>query len=253
MDFKYIKQGGNGMSIVSQVETNAAAGAYDASQVQQKKKSQVTGKVIGAPELSEEGQKYYEELKKKYSNMEFILVSEDMKDVAKAQAGSYANPNKMVVLIDEEKVERMAVDEQYRKQYESIISNAGRQMPMLQKSLSSKKNVMGYGMELQKNGLTSFFAVLKNSSSAQKKRIAKKAEQKKADAKKEAKEAEKERLENMKDAQKADYDDEDTIVVTASSIDELLRKIDDINYSFLSDNIETESEKMVGRHFDSRW
>ena len=116
------------MSAVSQVETNAAMGAYEASQVDTQKKTRVTGKVVGTPELSEAGRKYYEELKKKYSNMEFILVSEDMKAAAKAQAGSFANPNKMVVLIDEEKVERMAVDEEYRKQYESIISNAGKQI-----------------------------------------------------------------------------------------------------------------------------
>jgi hypothetical protein len=54
--------------------------------------------------------------------MDFILVSKDMKEMAKANAGSFANPNKMVVLIDEEKIERMAVDEQYRKQYESVIA-----------------------------------------------------------------------------------------------------------------------------------
>ena len=44
--------------------------------------------------------------------------SKDMKETAKANAGQYANANKMVVLIDEEKIERMADDESYRKQYE---------------------------------------------------------------------------------------------------------------------------------------
>ena len=56
--------------------------------------------------------------------MDFILVSADQKEQAKAQAGSYANANKMVVLIDEEKIEKMAEDENYRKQYEGIIANA---------------------------------------------------------------------------------------------------------------------------------
>lgn len=74
----------------------------------------VTGRTIGNPKLSEKAAKYYEELKRKYSNMDFILVSEDQKEKARAQAGSYANASKMVVLIDEDKIERMAEDENYR-------------------------------------------------------------------------------------------------------------------------------------------
>lgn len=37
------------------------------------------GKTIGNAKLSEEGVKYYQELKKKYSNMDFILVSKEQK------------------------------------------------------------------------------------------------------------------------------------------------------------------------------
>lgn len=57
--------------------------------------------------------------------MDFILVSKDQKANAQANAASYANAGKMVVLIDEEKVERMAADENYRKQYEGIIPQCG--------------------------------------------------------------------------------------------------------------------------------
>lgn len=52
-------------------------------------------------------------MKSKFGNMDFILVSKDMKEQAKAMASSFANPNKMVVLIDEEKLERMATDEAF--------------------------------------------------------------------------------------------------------------------------------------------
>ena len=38
--------------------------------------------------------------------MNFILVSEDQKEYAKAQASNYANANNMVVLIDEDKIEQ---------------------------------------------------------------------------------------------------------------------------------------------------
>lgn len=72
--------------------------------------------------------------------MDFILVSNDMKEIAKANAGSFANPHKMVVLIDEEKIERMASDEQYRKQYEGVIASAQNKLPELKQSLGNSAN-----------------------------------------------------------------------------------------------------------------
>ena len=42
-------------------------------------KKKVSGQTIGNPQLSEKASKYYEQLKKKYSNMNFILVSEDQR------------------------------------------------------------------------------------------------------------------------------------------------------------------------------
>jgi len=86
------------------------------------KKKKANGRTIGNPELTEKAAKYYEELKKKYGNLDFILVSKDQKEFAKATASKYSNPHKMVVLIDEEKIERMAEDEDFRKQYEGIIA-----------------------------------------------------------------------------------------------------------------------------------
>lgn len=43
----------------------------------------VNGQTIGNPRLSEKASKYYDQLKKKYSNMNFILVSEDQKNMQK--------------------------------------------------------------------------------------------------------------------------------------------------------------------------
>ena len=100
--------------------------AYETESAEKTKKtSKVTyGKTVGEPELSEKAQKYYEKLKQKFSNMDFILVSPDKKEEAKANAGQYANANRTVVLIDTEKIERMAEDESYRKKYEGIISSS---------------------------------------------------------------------------------------------------------------------------------
>ena len=216
------------------------------------KKSNVGGKTVGNPQLSEKAAKYYEELKGKYSNMEFILVSRDQKETAKAQASQYANANKMVVLIDEDKIEKMANDKAYREQYEGIIRNAASGLSQLASQIQSKASgVKGFGMQVNDNGTTSFFAVMDKSFAAQRERMAKKAEQKHeakvAAQKKAKKEASEERIEKMREK---NSDVEDTETITASSIEELMQKIDDFWQMSMTDYMQTEQEKSLGQSID---
>lgn len=238
------------MSTIAQVEGSIVASDYEAAQA--KKKSKVSGKTIGQPELSEKGQKYYEELKKKYSNMDFVLVSKDMKEQAKAQAGNYANPNRMVVLIDEEKIERMAEDENYRKQYESIIKNAATKLPELQSSLGkAASNIKTFGMKVNDNGTASYFAVVDKSLASQRDRIeksaAKKKEAQKTADKKAAKKAAEEKLDKKRLEGKEQ--DEDTVMVEATTIDELIEKINQALYGD-GNRVRTEEERALGQHID---
>lgn len=239
---------------------------YKESQSSESKAAQKTsrytdGKTIGTPELSEAGKKYYEQLKKKYGNMDFILVSEDMKEQAQANAGKYANPNRMVVLIDTDKIERMAVDEEYRKQYEGVISNASRQLPQIQSQIQSglgvnAGNVKSYGMKIDDGGNASFFAVIDKSLAKQRERIEKNKAEKKEEAKQdkkaaEQKKAEEKRSEKAEARKKAESKpDDDTVTVTASSPEELVRKINDTIFRLMSDSVRTEMEKGLGKNFD---
>ncbi len=216
-------------------------------------KKKVSGQTIGNPQLSEKASKYYEQLKKKYSNMNFILVSEDQKENAKANAAGYANSNNMVVLIDEDKIERMASDENYRKQYEGIIANAASGISQLASSLSATgTSVKGFGMQVNDNGTASYFAVLEKSSAAQKERIEKKAAEKKEAKKAAEKKKNQERLEKKRKetGDVDDTDDTETVTVTASSIEELLEKIKDQEQLFRSDTVRTPQEKNVGQNVD---
>lgn len=243
------------MSTVSKSEVNAAASNYDVASAQAtQKKSKVTGKTIGKPELSEKAAKYYEELKKKYSKMDFILVSEDMKEQAKAQAGSYANANSMVVLIDEEKLEKMAEDENYRKKYEGIIGNAASNLSSLKDSMGAVgANVKAYGVQINDNGTASYFAVIDKSLSAQKDRIEKKAAEKKAaqkaEDKKKAKEAYEEKLKE-KSGKTSKAEGDDTVTITASSVEELMQKLEDWQMEDRSDHVLTQTEMLIGQRFD---
>lgn len=227
---------------------------------QTEKKGKVTGRTVGNPQLSEKAAKYYDQLKSKFGNMEFVLVSKDMKEQAQANAASYANSSKTVVLIDEEKVERMAEDEKYRSQYEGIISNAASNLNQIKSGLSQNSAVTSYGIKINDNGTASYFAVIDKSLSAQKERIEKRTEQKKADAKAAEKKAQtKKDKEKAEEAKKAKSDktdnvdntkNSDKVTVTASSVEELLKKINDVYYETLSDNMMTDDEKKIGQHFD---
>ncbi len=244
------------MSTVSEV----MAGTQAAQQMQQTgetanapKKTKVSGKTVGNPQLSEKAAKYYEELKKKYSNMDFILVSSDMKEYAKSHAGSFANPSKLAVLIDEEKIERMAEDEDFRRQYEAVLNNAASGVSQLAKKLSATgAKVKGYGMQVNDGGNASFFAVIDKSLAAQRDRIARKAadkkEAKKADEKKAKKEADQERIDERREARTEGSGDE--VVITASSVDELIRKVNDWMMAGMSDSVRTEEELRIGQQFD---
>ena len=163
------------------------------------KKSRVSGRTIGDPVLSDKAKKYYEQLKAKYSNMDFILVSPEQKEEAESKKGMYQSSKELIVLIDSDKIEKMAEDEEYRTKYEGILSNATSQLSQMKDSLGSKADsVSSFGMTFDDNGNASFFAVVDKSLAAQKERIA----DKKEAAAEEKKKAQKKTQENARKREK---------------------------------------------------
>lgn len=252
------------MSSIGQVDSSALASSVYGSSQSNKTNSDY-GKTIGNPTLSEEASKYYDELKNKYSDMEFVLVSEDKVDQAQALAAKFANPNKTIVLVDEDKIEQMATDEDTRNKYESIIANANSKLDEMAQSLEKNGlsgNVAGFGIQVNGDGTTSYFAVLKDSTKAQKQRIEQRAQEKKAEQKaadkKAKKKAAEEALEEKRLANREDLGDSDKIgkhgkftMVTGNTIDELMQNISDSVIG--GSNIRTEQEMQVGQNFDLRW
>ncbi|MBP3487533.1 MAG: hypothetical protein J6K53_03960 [Roseburia sp.] len=209
------------------------------------KKSRVYGRTIGTPELSEKAKKYYEKLKAKYSNMDFILVSPDKKEEAERNKGMYASSKELLVLIDSDKIEKMAEDEVYRSKYEGILSMASAQVNQMKQELGSKgDSVRSVGMSFDDHGNASFFAVVDKSLAKQRERI----EEKRAEAREDRKEAAKKADEKAKADKTAGKGDE--VTVTASSWEELLKKIDRVLYEERADSLMTDAEKKVGQSFD---
>ena len=230
------------------------------------------GMSIGDIQLSDKAKEYYSKLKAKFGNMEFIAVSQDMKSQVQANAAAYGNANKQVVLIDDAKLEQMANDESYRKKYEGIIAMSQSQLANAKNSLaSSGASIKNFGMSVNSDGSTSFFATLEKSTKDQAKRIEKKQAEKKAAKAKEKKQAEKkakeERIEKSREEQRAkqeklknhtDKDDDvisesenkEYIEIKADSIGDLIRQVSKYAYDNSAKTVMTEEEKTVGQNFD---
>ena len=232
------------------------------------------GLSIGEVQLSDKAKEYYNQLKSKFGNMEFIAVSQDMKSMVQANAAAYGNSNKQVVLIDDAKIEKMATDESYRKKYEGIIAMSQTQLGNAKNSLaSSGANIKNFGMSVNSDGSTSFFATIEKSSDAQAKRLEKKQEEKRATKAKEKKRAEKkakeEKLEKAREEKRAkakeaekeanevndtepieNEDAKEYIKIEASSFDEILNKVSKYAYENSSKSVMTEEEKSIGQKYD---
>ena len=222
------------------------------------------GLTIGDVQLSDKAKDYLGKLQSKFHGMEFITVSKDMKAQVQQNAAAYGNANKMVVLIDEEKLERMATDESFRKKYEGIIASSQAKMMQAKMGLSSSgSNVKNFGMSVDSNGKESFFATVGKSQDLQKKRIEKKAAEKKEQKIKEKKKAEKkaqeDRINKAKDskAEKAKdkddtniYEEEEFEIIEAKSLDDLLSKVQTYSYSNAASRVMTDTERAVGTRVD---
>lgn len=249
---------------------NAAASKIYAEAAQ--KKNKTTEKTIGEPKLSETAAKYYEQLQEKYGDFDFVLVSKEEKDDVQKHAAKYAGKDRTVVLIDEEKIEKMAADEEYRKKYENILTDARTQLEEMAKSFQGNDAVKGFGIKINDNGTASFFAVIDKqallSQNAQKKRLEEQKADKKQAQKKEQKEAERarwseslekkreERKQNVAESKEKNVSDVTNKrrwdVVSANSMEELVKKVQDLSYAAMSDQVMTDAERALGQTIDFR-
>lgn len=224
------------------------------------------GNTIGEVKLSDKAKDYYDKLKSKFHNMEFIAVSKDMKGQVQQNAAAYGNANKMVVLIDEEKLERMAEDESFRKKYEGIISMSQAKLTEAKNSLAtSGANIKNFGISVDVNGNETYFATVEQSLDAQKKRIERKAaehkEQRAAEKKKAAKQAEQERIQKGREERKAEKsgekrasvekkEEKEQLTFEADSMEELLAKVSSYSFDHASERVLADEEKLIGAHVD---
>ncbi|MCR5589990.1 MAG: DUF6033 family protein [Lachnospiraceae bacterium] len=205
------------------------------------------GTTVGDVNLSDKAKDYYAKLKEKFSGMDFILVSSDMKDQVKACASLYGSSGKPVVLIDDEKIERMANDPEYAKKYEEVIRSSMLKLESARNSLAATgASIKNFGMSVDDNGKTTFFAVIEKANEAaakirEKNLAARKAE--KAEEKKKAeKEAEEERIERLSEKNR------EFLEFTSESLEELISSVS--KYAFSSSESMVIAQEGIGQSID---
>ena len=205
------------------------------------------GTVVGNVNLSDKAKEYYSKLKEKFGNVDFVLVSKDMKDQVEANASRYGSASKPIVLIDDEKIEKMANDPAYAKKYEGIIESSLSKLEAARNSLAaSGATIKNFGMSVGEDGKTSFFAVIEKASDTankiREKNLAKHKAEKADEKKKAEKKEQKERLE------KASEEDREYIEFSSDSLEDLINKVS--KYAFDSSADALSAKEGLGQSID---
>lgn len=162
------------------------------------------------PELSSRAKRLLQELQKKYGNMDFMVGSYDTDE----EAASYLSrgTKEYSVLIDPEELEKMASDEGTKEKYLGMLEEATGKLKEMRTQLGDRKDEVAHmGVSIGKDGSMSFFADLEKVNEKQRERIEKKREEKRAEG-------------SSKDSVKRTR-------VSASSTEELLKKINQVDWS----------------------
>ena len=123
-------------------------------------------------QLSNRAQELLEKLKKKYSNMDFMVAEYEGDD----EAAEYLSrgTKDYSVLIEPELLEKMAADEDTEKKYVGIIEGATEQFEEMNSELGKDiENVKTLGFTVKEDGTTTLFADLEKMGDQQKERIEK--------------------------------------------------------------------------------
>jgi hypothetical protein len=226
----------------------------DSSKVEQSGKTDSSSQV----KLSDAAQKLLEELKEKYSNMDFIVSDYASED--EAQELLSRGTKEYSCLIDPETLEKMAADEEVKAQYLDILDQSTSNLDEMKEQLEdSGQDVKRIGFTIDSNGQVSYFAELEKSSKSQSERIEAAREKKKAEKKEEEEKAEEkseeEKKEEALEARRKEHADEvyqnaqggiKRTTVTAATTEELLEKIKNVDW----DSVPEQASASAGTKFD---
>lgn len=191
-------------------------------------------------QLSTKAKTLLQELKKTYSNMDFMVADYESEE----EAASYLSHGmkEYSVLIDPEELERMASDEDVKHQNLALLDEAvGKLDEATDKLGEHKDEVLRMGVSIGKNGEMTFFAELEKIGERQKEFV----DKMRADKKEAAKNASVDKT-DARQSHLYGYEKSKRTTVYASSADELVDKIANVDWDSIK---EETSLPMPGEHF----
>ena len=181
-------------------------------------------KADGDPvQLSERAKALLQELKRTYSNMDFMVADYESEE----EAASYLarGTKDYSVLIDPEELERMAADDSVKEQNLSLLDDAVGKLDEMTSQLGDQKDeVVRMGIHIGQNGEVSYFAELEKAGERQKEFIDRIREGKREAAKADS-----------KANGKYDYEHSKRTTLYASTSEELLDKIKNVDWGAIKE------------------
>lgn len=230
---------------VQRKENKAASNAEDIEN-KNVSKTEASGNTSQV-ELSSKAKSVLEQLAKKYSNMDFFVADfangDDAKEIMSRGTKEFS------VLFSPEELEKMASDEKYLQEKMEGIEGAVRMSEQINEQFGFESTfgnntaatgsiISKIGISFNDDGSVSYFAELEKSSAKQRERI-EQAREKRAEEKKEAAKKEKAKEREVAVSGKR-------VTVEASSEEELIQKITQIDWS----EIKEERQEVSGSRFD---
>lgn len=192
-------------------------------------------------ELSSAAKKLLKELHNTYGNTDFMIADYETEEEAAAYLSR--GTSTYSVLLTPEELEKMAADEDYKKQNLKTLDDAVVKLEDMKSQLGDKgEDIKRVGVTIGDNGEVSYFAELEKSSEKQRERIEKQRTEKKEEAAKAEKEKMEERLSNgsfIREGVKR-------TTLFADSVKELQDKIGKVDWS----TIREDGYGPSGSHFD---
>lgn len=190
-------------------------------------------------ELSDAAVKLLKELKKTYGNTDFIVADYETDEEAAAYLSR--GRSQYSVLITPEELEKMAADENVKNENLKVLDDAFSKLDQMKKQLGEKgQEVSRVGISIGSNGEISYFAELEKVSEKQRERIEEKRESSREESREEMKEMARKKMDELRGKGPASMPGREPLkrtTVQASSVEELLEKIGQVDWNEVPDEI----------------
>lgn len=190
-------------------------------------------------ELSDAAVKLLKELKKTYGNTDFIVADYETDE----EAAAYLSRGRSLysVLITPEELEKMAADENVKNENLKVLDDAFAKLDQMKKQLGEKgQEVSRVGISIGSDGEISYFAELEKVSEKQRERIEEKRESSREQSREEMKEMARKKMDELRGKGPASMSGKEPskrTTVQASSVEELLEKIGQVDWDEVPDDI----------------